>query len=67
MEGGDKTYNTFEEMCEDYKNGALFPADVKPNVARLINDMIEPVRRHFENDPEAKKILKLVNSFKVTR
>ena len=65
--GGDKTYNTFEEMCEDYKNGALFPADVKPNVARLINDMIEPVRRHFENDPEAKKILKLVNSFKVTR
>jgi len=65
--GGDKTYNTFEEMCEDYKSGALFPADVKPNVARLINDMIEPVRRHFENDPEAKKILKLVNSFKVTR
>ena len=54
-------------MCEDYKSGALFPADVKPNVARLINDMIEPVRRHFENDPEAKKILKLVNSFKVTR
>ena len=65
--GGDKIYNTYEEICEDYLKGDLFPGDVKPNVARLINEMIEPVRRHFENDPEAKKILKLVNSFKVTR
>ena len=65
--GGDKTYNTYEEMCSDYKEGTLNPADLKPNVARLINDMIEPVRRHFQNDPEAKKILQLVNSFKVTR
>ena len=65
--GGDKTYNTYEEMCEDYKKGVLNPADVKPNVARLINDMIEPVRKHFENDPEAKKILQLVKSFKITR
>ena len=65
--GGDKTYNTFEEMCQDYIKGDLYPGDVKPNVARLINEMIEPVRRHFQNDPEAKKILQLVNSFKVTR
>ena len=65
--GGDKTYNTYEQMCEDYLKGDLYPLDVKLNVARLINDMIDPVRRHFENDPEAKKILKLVNSFKVTR
>jgi tyrosyl-tRNA synthetase len=65
--GGDKLYKTYEEMCDDYMKGALFPADVKPNVARIINSMIEPVRKHFENDPEAKKILELVNSFKVTR
>ena len=65
--GGNKTYNTYEEMCEDYKNGKLYPADVKPNVARLINEMIEPVRKHFQNDPEAKKILSLVKSFEVTR
>ena len=65
--GGDKTYNTYEEISEDYKKGDLNPGDLKPNVARLINDMIEPVRKHFENDPEAKKILQLVNSFKVTR
>jgi tyrosyl-tRNA synthetase len=65
--GGDKLYKTYEEMCEDYLKGDLFPADVKPNVARIINSMIEPVRKHFENDPEAKKILELVNSFKVTR
>lgn len=65
--GGDKLYKTFEEMCNDYKDGSLFPKDVKDNVARLINDMVEPVRKHFENDPEAKKILQLVKSFSVTR
>ena len=65
--GGDKVYTTYEEMCSDYMKGDLFPADVKPNVARIINSMIEPVRKHFENDPEARKILELVNSFKVTR
>lgn len=65
--GGDKTYKTYEEMCDDYMKGNLFPGDVKPNVARLINEMIEPVRKHFENDPEAKKILQLVNTFKVSR
>ena len=65
--GGDKTYNTYEEICQDYLKGDLDPNDIKPNVARLINDMIEPVRRHFQNDPEAKKILQLVNSFKVSR
>ena len=65
--GGDKVYNTYEEICEDYKKGDLTPVDLKPNAARIINEMIEPVRKHFENDPEAKKILKLVKSFKVTR
>ena len=65
--GGDKLYKSYEEMCEDYMKGALFPADLKPNVARIINSMIEPVRKHFQNDPEAKKILELVSSFKVTR
>ncbi len=65
--GGDKTYKTYEEMCDDYMKGNLFPGDVKPNVARLINEMIEPVRKHFENDPEAKKILQLITTFKVSR
>ena len=66
-DGGDKIYNTYEEICEDYKKGEITPEDLKPNVARLINEMIEPVRKHFENDPEARKILQLVKSFKVTR
>ena len=65
--GGDKVYNTYEEICEDYKKGDLYPADLKNNVARLINAMIEPVRQHFANDPEAKRILQLVKSFQITR
>ena len=64
--GGDKIYNTYDEICEDYKKGDLNPGDLKPNVIRFINDMLDPVRKHFEKDLEAQKILKLVKQLRAT-
>ena len=64
--GGDKTYNTYDDICEDYKAGDLNPGDLKPNVIRYINDMLDPVRKHFEKDQEAQKILKLVKILRAT-
>lgn len=29
----------------------MHPNDLKPAVAKVINELIEPVRRHFETDP----------------
>ena len=65
--GGNKTYKDYETLVEDYKKGDVHPGDLKPSTAKHINDMIEPVREHFRNDPEAKRILELVRSFDVTR
>lgn len=57
-------YKSFEELAEDFKEGKLHPNDLKPSVARVINELIEPVRRHFETDPEAKALIAKIKSFK---
>jgi len=65
--GGNILYDNYEKLCQDYKDEKVHPNDLKPAVAKSINAMIEPVRKHFETDPQAKKILELVKSFSVTR
>lgn len=55
--GGNKTYTAFDDVVADYRSGALNPADVKDNLKRLINVMIEPVRVHFQTDPGARDLL----------
>jgi tyrosyl-tRNA synthetase len=51
-------------LAEDFKEGKLHPNDLKPSVARVINELIEPVRKHFETDPEAKALIAKIKSFK---
>ena len=65
--GGNVLYDSYDKLCQDYKDEKVHPGDLKPAVAKSINAMIEPVRKHFETDPQAKKILELVRSFAVTR
>merc|ERR1712228_358008 len=64
--GGAKTYKSYKELEDDYKNGQSHPGDLKPALANAINQMIEPVRLHFKNDPKARKLLAQVKQFKVT-
>jgi tyrosyl-tRNA synthetase len=42
-----RVYNSYEELVEDFTKGALHPNDLKPAVAKVINELIEPVRKHF--------------------
>jgi tyrosyl-tRNA synthetase len=65
--GGNKTYTEFDELVADYTSGALHPGDLKPALAKALNIILQPVRDHFENDPEAKALLKQVKSYKVTK
>ena len=58
--GGPKTYETYEELKADFMSGELHPGDLKPAVATAINDLLQPVRNHFENDPYAKKLLETI-------
>ncbi|KAL7083727.1 hypothetical protein ACP275_14G180700 [Erythranthe tilingii] len=65
--GGAKTFKTFEDLAADYVSGELHPADLKPALAKAINQILQPVRDHFNNDPKAKELVKRVRSFKTTK
>merc|ERR1712083_489397 len=62
-----KVYNSYQQLEADYRNEELHPGDLKPALAKAINEMIEPVRQHFKNNKKAKKLLAQVKKFIITR
>jgi tyrosyl-tRNA synthetase len=38
--GGDVTYNSYEELAKGFEEGLLHPNDLKPTVAKIINELI---------------------------
>ncbi|KAL4600447.1 hypothetical protein ACB092_11G199100 [Castanea dentata] len=65
--GGDKSFENFEELVAYYESGKLHPADLKPALAKALNKILAPVREHFKNDKDAKDLLKRVKAYRVTR
>ncbi|KAG6760571.1 hypothetical protein POTOM_037094 [Populus tomentosa] len=65
--GGEKIYESFEELVSDYESGGLHPGDLKPALAKALNMILQPVRDHFSKDPKAKDLLKRVKGYRVTR
>ncbi|CAK9177272.1 unnamed protein product [Ilex paraguariensis] len=65
--GGEKTFQSFEELAADYESGELHPGDLKPALSKALNKILQPVRDHFKNDANAKELLKRVKSYKVSR
>ncbi len=65
--GGNLEIHGYDELVRIYSAGELHPADLKVAVARYINELVKPVREHFEKDENAKKLLEQVRSFRVTR
>ncbi|KAL4603837.1 hypothetical protein ACB092_10G152400 [Castanea dentata] len=63
--GGDKSFESFEELVADYESGKLHPADLKPALAKALNKILEPVREHFKNDNNAKDLLKRVKVWSI--
>lgn len=64
--GGDLLFEDYASLEEAFRKGELHPLDLKKAVAGYIDEMISPVRKHFESG-KAKKLLERVNSFDVTR
>ena len=65
--GGNMTYNSYLSLEEDFAKQNLKSLDLKQTAAKYINELLEPVRNHFENDKKAKELLEKVKSFQVTR
>eukprot|EP00238_Polyblepharides_amylifera_P005708 CAMPEP_0196589538 /NCGR_PEP_ID=MMETSP1081-20130531/63850_1 /TAXON_ID=36882 /ORGANISM="Pyramimonas amylifera, Strain CCMP720" /LENGTH=411 /DNA_ID=CAMNT_0041912375 /DNA_START=82 /DNA_END=1317 /DNA_ORIENTATION=+ len=65
--GGNKVYTVYEELESDYVSGALHPGDLKPALTKALNQMLQPVRDHFKNNADAKKLLDTIRKYKVTK
>lgn len=65
--GGDVEFTSFEELQMIYRAGKLHPMDLKNAVAKELVRILEPVRRYFERNREAKECLETVKTAKITR
>jgi tyrosyl-tRNA synthetase len=62
--GGELAITNFDDLVELYRHGKLHPLDLKTNVARYLNEILSPVRKYFEKNPENYERIK---EFKPTR
>lgn len=65
--GGALEFKTYEELEKTFKAKQLHPQDLKQAVAKYLNQLLQPVRRHFQENKQAAQLLKQVQSFRITR
>ncbi len=65
--GGNIEYQNFQELECAYAEGKLHPMDLKNGVAAELADILEPVRRYFAFNTEAKDCLETIRQAKITR
>ena len=65
--GGPIEFQNFQELERAYISGKLHPQDLKTSVAEQLVKTLEPVRRYFGNNKEAKECLNVIKNAKVTR
>ncbi len=65
--GGAVQFGSFEELSSAYAERKLHPLDLKGGVAEELGKILEPVRRYFENNKEAKECLETIREAKITR
>ena len=65
--GGNIEFDGFEELLEAYRKGDLHPQDLKKAVADEIIRILEPVRRYFDRNTEARKCLEAIRKAEITR
>lgn len=65
--GGNLEFESYKELEKSFVKKEVHPMDLKNTCSKYINELLEPVRKHFEDDSRAKDLLEKVNSFEVTR
>lgn len=64
--GGEITFNSYQELENFYKKGKIHPKDLKVSVARELDKIINPIRKHFEK-PSNRKLVEVVREAEITR
>ncbi|CAN5226927.1 tyrosine--tRNA ligase [soil metagenome] len=65
--GGNVILYSYKELEQKYENKEIHPIDLKNTVIDLLDQLIQPVRNHFETNEYANDLLKKVQSYQITR
>jgi tyrosyl-tRNA synthetase len=65
--GGTIEFSNYEELDESYRAGKLHPLDLKKATAEELIQILEPVRRYFQTNREARESLEILRKAQVTR
>jgi tyrosyl-tRNA synthetase len=65
--GGNATYSSYVDFEKDFVEKKVHPADAKQTTAKYINQLLEPTRKHFAENAEAKQLLEKVQAMTITR
>ena len=64
--GSNVIYKSYDSMAHDFQQGKLHPMDLKTTTARYLNQLLDPVRKHFlKGKPKA--LAEFVRAQAVTR
>jgi tyrosyl-tRNA synthetase len=61
--GGNLEFNNYGELEDCFVKKEIHPMDLKQAVGIKLNELVEPVRKHFETNKKAKELLEQVKSF----
>ncbi len=64
--GGNLELHNYAELESIYKEGKLHPMDLKKGTAEAIDEILAPVRKHFEKG-KAKELYEIVKKAQITR
>jgi tyrosyl-tRNA synthetase len=65
--GGDLEIQSYQELEDSYRGGDIHPLDLKNAVAEVLDELIDPIRTHFEEDEHACELYQLVSGYDITR
>jgi tyrosyl-tRNA synthetase len=61
--GGNLIVKNYEELKNLYLKKEIHPLDLKNTIAEYIDELLEPIRKHFKSSKKAKELEKQVLSF----
>jgi tyrosyl-tRNA synthetase len=65
--GGDLELGDYGELERLYAAGEIHPLDLKNGVAEALDELVKPIRQHFEKNAKARRLYEVVRSAEVTR
>ncbi len=65
--GGSVILNSYLNLEHLFAEKKIHPLDAKQTAIKLLDQLLQPVRRHFEENDYAKDLLNKVKSYQVTR